>query len=566
MSSQRRPAVNDKAPPRARSCRYRGVVRGLTLVGAVVAVTGCSADWHSRRADDSVRTILSIQQDATLGSRADWVRYPEEAPPPASATDGTGESDAVQLDDEAEATGGNSTDGPPNLISLADSLAIASDTNRDFLSQRESLYLTALSLHSTRHDYSPQVNAAIAYLLRDSTGSARSQSTTGSASVSQRLPFGGSISINGSSNFFDDSDSSAESRPSISSAAGVNLNMPLLRGAGYEVEREALTQAERTMVYEIRNFELFREDFSIDIANRYYSLVRQRREIRNQSANLDDLAFDRRQAEALFNVGRTKELDVLRARREYLNSQNSLLESKESFQLALDRFKIVLGLSIETRIDIADEAPDFIPMNLDVESAIEVALHNRLDYINRVEQVEDSARALRISRNNLLPDLDLNLDYNTSSLADASFARQEFEDRSYSVGLALDIPLDRVRERNSYKSQLISHRRALRSLDEFRENLVLEIRSAFRELKRRESSLDIQRELIFDQEKNLKIARIRFEQGTIGNRDVVEAQESLTDARNSLIQEQVNYEIARLQLLRDLGILFIDDKGMWMQP
>ena len=37
----------------------------------------------------------------------------------------------------------------------------------------------------------------------------------------------------------------------------------------------------------------------------------------------------------------------------------------------------------------------------------------------------------------------------------------------------------------------------------------------------------------------------------------------LLDAQNALIDEQVNYEIARLGLLRDLGILFIDETGMW---
>jgi len=46
---------------------------------------------------------------------------------------------------------------------------------------------------------------------------------------------------------------------------------------------------------------------------------------------------------------------------------------------------------------------------------------------------------------------------------------------------------------------------------------------------------------------------------------VVEANQSLLDAQNSLINEQVNYEIERLQLLRDLGILFIDETGMGKQ-
>ena len=42
----------------------------------------------------------------------------------------------------------------------------------------------------------------------------------------------------------------------------------------------------------------------------------------------------------------------------------------------------------------------------------------------------------------------------------------------------------------------------------------------------------------------------------------MEAQEERSDAENELIQTQVDYEIARLQLLRNLGILKIDDYGI----
>ena len=78
-------------------------------------------------------------------------------------------------------------------------------------------------------------------------------------------------------------------------------------------------------------------------------------------------------------------------------------------------------------------------------------------------------------------------------------------------------------------------------------------------------SLAIQEELIQGQDKNVKIAQLRFERGEISNRDVTEAKEALLDAQNSLINEKVNYEISRLGLLRELGILFIDDRGMFKE-
>jgi len=86
----------------------------------------------------------------------------------------------------------------------------------------------------------------------------------------------------------------------------------------------------------------------------------------------------------------------------------------------------------------------------------------------------------------------------------------------------------------------------VRSVEEFKDNLIVSVRGTFRELARRKQSLEIQSELIHDQERNVKIAQLRFEQGNFSNRDVVEAQQSLLDAQNALIREKVAYEIARL--------------------
>jgi len=283
--------------------------------------------------------------------------------------------------------------------------------------------------------------------------------------------------------------------------------------------------------------------------------------IENQRLNQEEFAFARRQAEALFQVGRTRELDVLRARRSELNSTNSLLAARESYQLALERFAIFLGLDPSDPIEVEADSPAFVPVSYDVESAIEVALANRLDLLNRRGRLEDAQRGLRLARDDLLPDLTLDASFDLGALETSSFGDQDLDQDSFSVGLTLELPVDRVNE--ALRAERISLVRERRGLEEFVDDLVVGIRSAFRELERRVLSLEIQRQQIAGQEKNVKIAQLRYERGELPNRDVVEAQQALLDARNALISEQVGYEIARLQLLRDLGILFIDERGMW---
>jgi len=105
----------------------------------------------------------------------------------------------------------------------------------------------------------------------------------------------------------------------------------------------------------------------------------------------------------------------------------------------------------------------------------------------------------------------------------------------------------------------------VRSVEEFKDNLIVSVRGTFRELARRKQSLEIQSELIHDQERNVKIAQLRFEQGNFSNRERGRGAAVAAGRAERAVREKVAYEIARLGLLKDLGILFIDGKGMWKE-
>ncbi|MHC4944112.1 MAG: TolC family protein [Planctomycetota bacterium] len=533
----------------------------------LAVLAACSTDYYAYMTDDEVDEILGKGYEDVLADRQSEVLYPkEEVKVDPFEEEGGETSETTGAPDAAEETEEVPT---PNLevqkISLIDALEIAFQGNRQYLSERENLYLTALGLINARYNFSPQLSAVLSYLFSDGTDLKREQTTGLGLGMTQDLYYGGSLSLSADTSYLDSADSSLSDRRNFSSSLGVSLSQPLLRGAGLEVGTDSLIQAEHELIYAVRDFELFRQDFSIEVASRYYELVRQLQSIENEKNNMESFEFAKLQAEALFKVGRTNELDVLRARRSELNSRNRLIEAEETYSLSLDRFKVFLGLPTTERIEIIPQEPVFIPINFETETSVDVALANRLDLMNRKERLEDSARSVRIAENGLLPDLDLDLNYNLSSDADPSFSNQKLDNRSYSMGMSLGLPIDRVRERTALRQAQISYGRALRSYEEFRDNLVIEIYSAFRELERRRQSLDIQRQIIVDEEKSAKIAEIRFRRGEIPNRDLVEAQISLLVARNNLINEKVDYEITRLDLLNNLGILFIDEKGMWYE-
>ena len=525
-------------------------IRALALVvGALLSLSACSASDYARFADRHVAEVLDDRMHEVRERRENEVVYP-----------GT--------DDSSTSTGAGATavdpDAPPLQLGLAECLTIATQTNRDFMTQREQLFLQTLSLLGSRHIYNPRLAASLSYLLADGEGLNRADTAGLNASVTKILPTGADVRLSYAASYAD-IDDGLPMGVSYGSGLTLSLDQPLLRGAGRLVALEPLRQAERNLYYEVRDFELFRQDFAVDVASRYYALVQQMREIENTARNYESFEFDRKQAEALFRVGRQPELNVLRSKRSELNAYNALLAARESFGLALDRFKVFLGLPVATPVEIVPQAPEFVPLHYNVDSAIDVAFVNRLDYLNRQEQLQDAERAVRISANALLPDLDLSLSYALDAATSDDFGDRAPDLDSYDVGVTFGLPLDRRFQRNDYRASQITLTRAKRGLELFEENLRIDIRQAFRELARREQSQQIQAELIVDQERNVSIAQLRFERGEIPNRDVVEARQSLLDAQNSLIEEQVNYEIARLQLLRDLGVLFIDEKGIWTE-
>jgi outer membrane protein TolC len=412
-------------------------------------------------------------------------------------------------------------------------------------------------LTATRFDFGPQLAATVSSLWGKTEDGPSVLTHGASASASQILSTGGVLAVDGGLSRFRTSGDRG-----YASDAGVSLSQPLLQGAGYEVSHEALTQAERDLVYAVRSFELFRQDFVIGIARDYFDLVRQARQLANDEQNYRDAVFDREKAEALRQVDRNQDEDVFIARRREINAQTDLLSARADLELAQDSFRIRLGLPEGTRVAVEDVEPPFAPVRLDADSAAAVALHNRLDLLTAAERLEDDERAVRIARNGLLPRVDLDLDWRFTD--EGRHLGQAWpSDWAASAGLTVEVPLQRTPERNSYVSALIALERNRRDHELLLENTERDIRDSLRQLSRTEQQALLQRQQIDQERRAVAVTQIRFEAGEADARDLLDARQSLLDAENRLIDLEVEHFIGRLQLYRDLGLLFVDEQGGW---
>jgi len=546
---------------------------GLALLGA------CTTAEYRRDADAEVSVILAEVNDRVLGDRESWVERPR---PEAVAEDG---ADGAAAESKPGAPG---EDPPPEPVplDLETALAIAFDTGREYLTRREFAYLEGLSLTGVRFQFGPQLEAAVSALGSDAEDDVRTSSVGAVFRGRQILPSGGTFAVSAAldtsrtegpytSVFVDDGGTPADPTDDVTivtddpfngrdhtSDFEVSLTQPLLRGAGYTVSHEPLTQAERDMVYEIRDFELFRQDFAIDIAADFFDLVNRSKVLANEERNFQDAIFDIEQSEALRQVGRNSYEDVFIARRRVISAENRVLVVRADYELALDSFRIRLGLPEGAELEIREEDPPFEAVRLDVESAVEVALHNRLDLITAREQLEDGQRAVRIAANGLLPQVDLTLAFGESG-GDGRLTQARPDTWRRSAALSVEVPLQRTLERNDYRSAMISLDQQRRNYEQLLESVDRDVRNSLRQLRRLEQQIDLQREQIGQEQRAVAVTEIRYESGDAASRDLLDARQALIDAQNSLIDFQVDHFIARLGLYRDLGLLFIDPEGMW---
>ncbi len=378
-------------------------------VAIAVSLAACSTSSYVASADDEVEAVLGAATASTLAEREAWVVRPENEPLPVRP-DATPPAAPREPAPAARA---------PEVYDLARTLATAVRQNRDFLSRREGLYQSGLSISLVRFQFGPQFAAAVSYLWPRREGGPDAHSLDASFSASQILPTGGTLALS-SGVGADWSFGQGAADPVYGTSAAVTLTQPLLRGAGHDISHEALTQAERELVYSIRDFELFREAFSIQIAQRYFELTSQKKTLANEDRNYESAVFDRGKAEALQRVGRNAEQEVFRARRREIEAKDQLINAKAAYDRAVDEFKILLGIPTTTAIDLAESSPPYEPVRFDVASAVAAARHNRLSLITERQRVEDTERALRIAENALLPDLALTASYGVAGSADDS--------------------------------------------------------------------------------------------------------------------------------------------------
>jgi outer membrane protein TolC len=451
-------------------------------------------------------------------------------------------------------TGPDAATGPeapaePMRLTLEQCIELGIEHSVQFLTQEETFILQQLAAALERHNYRVLPTSTV------SAEAASDNATKQSASLAlaRRLLTGGALKLSA------DTSGAQNAENAYTSSVSLSLDQPLLRGAGRLVAREDLTQAERNLVYAGRDLVLFKQQFLIDIVQKYYELISQGTQIRNQQERVTQAQWLLDRTRALVQTAaNVTPIDVLRAEVNLLQAQNDLVDAQELYRLQIDNFKLDLGLPMDREVELVETPLTFQATQVELAPSVETALANRLDLKTARDATEDASRALAIARNNLRGDLGLTARVGYSTEPETSFSAQRVGEPEWAVGLEYQIPLDRKAEKTTYRDRLIAYARAMRDANRTRDEVVLGVRQTVRDLRQAEATIGFQQKNIELGELRLQRAMEDLNRGTVTTRDVEEAQNELRDARNALVRAQVTYIIATIQLHKDIGVLDFD--------
>ncbi len=542
-------------------------LHAATAALSLCLLSGCSQGFYKKWADREVFGIIDKKSRAVAGAEDDTLL--SITPPKPVDLDVLMQSahTADFLGDRAHIEKG------ARVISLADALDFAVHRNRTYLARKEVVYLTALDLTLTRQQFGPivdaggggfytetQVKNGVNNLVRTST-----LATDGAVTFDYLMRTGARLAVDLSTDFTRFFTGGV--RNLSDSRAAVTLSQPLLRGAGVLAASEPLRQDERDVLYAVREFTQYRKDFTVDIASQYFRVVQAREAARNRfvAYKASNASIVREGALAEANLRSQSSLKQIQ--QSQITYERNWINAIRTYEEQLDDLKVALGLPVTERMILAKDELDKLQVkdpqgNLD--QALDTALITRLDLYNERDRVQDSSRRVKIAHQNTLPTVNALAGYEIGTPGNNPGLELNHQDRRIQGGLDVDLNLNVKPERNSLRAAQVGEQRAQRELELAEEQLRNTIRTDWRGLEVARKQYDLAQKGLSLASKRLEIEEALMEEGQGTARDIVESQDRLITARDLVVSTLIDHVIARLRLWSDMGVLYIEKDGAWV--
>jgi len=336
--------------------------------------------------------------------------------------------------------------------------------------------------------------------------------------------------------------------------SGLQLQQPLFQGgqiySGYQISRLG-AEVSRNQA------NITKQDVLLQVRQSFYNALYTRQIIevseealRNAERNLE-LVRKRKE------TGIASGFDLLRAEVQVSNTKPQVISARHGHEQALTGLRTTIGLDQDTPIQVSGQLTresaglDKLPL----DSLQQIALRQRLEIENIRHQREIQEKNLTVARARLLPSLSAssNLQYQMQQESLAGLDTDDFV-RSISGGLTLSIPL--FTGGTSYGG-LQQAKVELRKVDDselqVRNMITAEVESAYYSLIDAREKLNSQDKTIAQATESLRLAELRYKEGSATQLDILNAQLALQQARSNYSQYLLQYNISQDRLRKAIN-------------
>ena len=356
---------------------------------------------------------------------------------------------------------------------------------------------------------------------------------------------------------------------SFTASGAIEVRQNLLRGLGWWYNLGTVRQAELAESAEEVAYRAQVADVVGNTVKAYYELAYAQRAVEIAQLSVDLAVGQREVTQARIEAGDLAPVELMKLDETVATRQGSLLEAQMTQRRAGVALRALLAGENEAgHLGSSYRAVDLptspIPQR-DLGASFETALLHNPDIRRQQLDLQGRQIAFRMSRQDLLPQLDF-----TASLAlngVAEHTREGIDDvfgghhPYWTFGLTLTVPLTNRASETSFRQRRAEVEFALLSLKSLHEATLGEVENAHSQIVSYEEQVRVAETRVALAAQNVEAEEARYAAGKSTTREVLEVQQSLRDAQLAEIRARINslsarvdLELVRGTLLEGMGI------------
>lgn len=282
----------------------------------------------------------------------------------------------------------------------------------------------------------------------------------------------------------------------------------------------------------------------------YYRVLQTKNYIEVGEENVRNLQEHLNNVNAQFRAGTVAKADVLSSEVNLANAQQALVNYNNNYDIAVATLNNYLLLPADTVLRTQDQLT-YTKYNLNLANCTAYALENRPDVAAADYAIKQAESAIKQAKAGKKPSV--NAVASAGINGDKPF-NKEYSD-SWTAGISASWNIfDNGLVNSQVDSASASLLQAQQTAASTREQVQLDVQSAYLSLTAAEKNIQTTKVAIVSAEEDVKIATVRYQAGVGTNLDVLDATEKLTEARTNYYDALYNYNTAKADLDKAMGI------------